>query len=91
MIEINGKEVDVRKVLPLTLGDYEDLEGNGVPQSAMNNLSVKQVRIMVEHIMHKANAAITTEDVRGLTLHQMSEVQREITAGNSEDKAEVPT
>jgi len=91
MIEVNGKQVDVRKVLPLTLGDYEDLEDGGVPQSAMANMSVKQVRIMVEHIMHKANAAITTEDVRGLTLSQMAEVQREITAGNAQDNAEVPT
>lgn len=89
--EINGKKVDLTKALPLKLGDYEDLEGKGVAQKDLHSLSFRNMRVLVQHILQKANPEVTTEDVRGMTLEQMVEMQKRINALNESEKPNLPT
>lgn len=89
--EINGKKAELKLALPLKLGDYEDLEGKGLAQKDLTNLSFKQMRVLVEHILQKANAAITTDDVRSMTLDEMIALQKQINAINDGEKPNIPT
>ena len=89
--EINGKQADLTKALPLKLGDFEDLEGKGITQKDLSSLTFKQMRILVEHILQKANPTITTEDVRGMTLESMMGMQKLVNGINDNEKPNLPT
>lgn len=89
--EINGKKVDLGLALPLTLGDYEDVEAKGISQKDLVDLSFKHVRILVEHVLQKANKDVTTDDVRNLTLNQMKDLYKKINDLNGNEKPDFPT
>lgn len=89
--EINGKQIDLKTALPLTLGDYEDLEGKGIGQRDFESLTFKQMRVLVEFVLNKANKTVTVEDARGLTIVQLKDLQAKINAINGNEKPNFPT
>jgi len=90
MLKINGKEVHLKKALPLTIGDWEDLEDIGVTPSTLGKGSYKLLRMFLTHVCNKANNEITANDVRSLTLEQMMELNRTIRELQDGERTDVP-
>jgi hypothetical protein len=89
--EINGKTADLTRAVPLTLGDYEDLEGKGLNLHDMGNMSFKQMRVLVVHILQKVNKEITDDDARSLSMDQTVALQKTFNALLNKEKPNVPT
>lgn len=90
MITINDKEVHLKKALPLTLGDWEDLEDMGITPQSLKVPGFKILRIFIHHICHKANNDITDDDIRSLTIAQMDNVNSMIGSLQNDGKVNVP-
>lgn len=84
-----GKEADLEKVLPLTIGDWRQLKQRGCDLIEMSSggFDVEQVITMVTYVLQKANAEITEEDVLSLPgpwVTRLSEIVGEMSAGNAD-------
>lgn len=73
---INGKQIDIRKVVPLTQGDLEDLEDAGIPFG--QQLTSKQINTMLMLLLRKVDSSITRDDVRTLTTKQAADISETI-------------
>lgn len=73
--EINGKAIDLSIALPLTMGDWEDLEDEGVTIDKLNNdkggISFKTMTSFLLHICKKANDNVDRNDIRSMSMDTM--------------------
>lgn len=64
---INGKEVDLEKALPLTLGDLEELQKQDLELIVRDGkLSFSKLIDTFTYILRKGNPDITRDDVKTL-------------------------
>lgn len=68
LVHLNGREIDLRRALPLTLRDWKALEKQGIN---INTLSatphVADVVALVTYTLQKADPTTTADEVEGLT------------------------
>lgn len=64
-VKINGKEIDLRPALPLTVDDWEQLEKVGVDlfKVRAENLTAGMIRKVAKFIVQKADPSVTDEQV----------------------------
>lgn len=73
IVPINGKEADLRKALPLTLGDAEDLKRQGVKLlSAVSDAEIAYP--LARYIIKKANSEITDDEIGALPLNWITRI-----------------
>lgn len=66
-ISTSDKTVDLSKAFPLSWGELEDLESQGVNLILGESISgMKQISTLVHFCAHKVNPDVTMEDIRGL-------------------------
>ena len=93
MFTIADKEVDLRKAMPLTLGDMKALRRAGVDLTKMRaevvdrkgkvivpgtELDGEQVQTMIEHVVRKANPAVTVEELDATPITFLPTISAEI-------------
>lgn len=68
--ELNGKQVNLTPVLPLTIGDIKALKKDGLDLTKINelNLDIEQVVKIMHYICHKANPDVTEADIDSMPL-----------------------
>ena len=84
-----GPEVDLALALPLTIGDLESLETNGVVL-AKDKLAVSDIVHLLWHVIKKAGPAITLDQVRQIPAGEMGQIV-EVIMKNSGLSANNPT
>lgn len=68
LVHLNGREIDLRRALPLTLRDWKALEKQGIDLNAINTKPrVADVVTLVTYALQKADPATTADEVEGLT------------------------
>lgn len=68
-VELNGRTIDLRRAFPLLIEDWETLETQyGLTAERLNKGSVVDASIVVFHCLQKADATVTRDEVRKLTL-----------------------
>lgn len=89
-LEIGGRKVNLRRALPWTAGDWEDLETEtGIsPTRLSERPSTKEVISIVHAVLRKADPAVTRDEVRTLELGG-SEMQAVLNALNTQ-RVDVP-
>ena len=81
MIKVNGKDVDLGKALPLTIGDIKQLKKTGVDVTRIKpgeTMDIDQVLALVEHVIRKADATITQEDIDSTPINELVQWSGEI-------------
>ena len=79
ILQLNGKEVDTDRALPLTLGDIEDLQtATGLKTDEQGNIQTKciaEAKRMIHFILKKACPELTLDDIRLIPLRKLNELQ----------------
>ena len=81
-VRVGVMTVDVRKALPLTMGDWETLEREGVTTGTLGDSGghiAEKVRYL-SYVLRKVNPDITVEDVRAMTDAAYAEALEKISA-----------
>ena len=78
--EVNGHKFKINGALPLTWGDWVDLENKGISPQLFETegrvqLKVGEIFIIASHVIRKACPEITDQDLRGIKLHDLT-IQR---------------
>jgi hypothetical protein len=69
IVRINGKNADLRKAMPLTIGDWKKLEAEGITAEQLkDNPSITKTATFLTYILHKANPEIFEADVDTVSL-----------------------
>ena len=91
MFKIGDKDVDLSKAMPLTIGDMKALKKAGLDLARMRpgtDLDSDQVLAMIEHVVMKANPAVTVADLDATPITALAtisaEIQEKMTAGDSD-------
>jgi hypothetical protein len=72
-VELQGKTFDLSKSLPLTLGDWEELEEAGIrPTDLQGQVSFKKLRIYMTHVLKKADETVDEPFMRSLTIADLN-------------------
>jgi hypothetical protein len=89
IVKLNGREIDVAKAVPLTMGDWRALRKLGVTPQALARLGedvdVEVLAAYAFYVLHKADPAVTSEEVDGLTFEQLSPIMQIIGAAGRTD------
>jgi hypothetical protein len=89
VVQVNGREIDVARVLPLTMGDWRALRKLGVTPQALTRLGedvdVEVLAAYAFYILHKADPSVTSEEVDGLTFEQLTPIMQVINAASRQD------
>ena len=81
MFKIGDKDVDLSKAMPLTIGDMKALKKVGLDLASMRpgtDLDGDQVLAMIEHVVRKANPAVTIEDLDATPITFLTTISAEI-------------
>lgn len=78
--EVNGHKFKLNGALPLSWGDWVDLENKGISPQLFESegrvqLTVGQIFVIASHIIKKACPEVTDADMRAIKLHELT-VQR---------------
>ncbi len=88
---INGKEVDFRKSMPMTLGDLRKLAAKNVDVNALSaqledpDTPLPNVQMLCDMLLHfaqKSNPAITMEDLDEVPITEMQGMAEQIFSAN---------
>ncbi len=92
-ISINGTSYDLRKAMPLTVGDWEDLDSKGVLEGDTIRQTVTASIDLVLQLVKKISPEITRDEVRNISIVDMREVAAAVQAVIAEeaDKVDRPT
>jgi hypothetical protein len=83
MAKVNGKEVDLKRAIPLTIGDLKALQQDGVDLLSVRAGDVlpnNQVLKLVEYVIRKADPAVTQEDIDATPFKELLNWGNEIQA-----------
>jgi len=87
-MNVNGKEVDIKTVLPLTVGDWRKLSMNsGIEPEDVSRGVLKFFKLVefIQFIIIKANPEITEEDVDTLSDKDFLTISDEINSISTEE------
>lgn len=71
--EVKGKTFDLGKALPLTLGDWEDLENDGVtPDNLQGKISFRCLRIYMSLVFKKLDPTVDDAFVKSLSIDDLN-------------------
>lgn len=85
IVKVNGKTVDLRPVLPMTMGDQKTLHKTGLNLRKSADWEPAEQANFVLYFLRKAEAGITEDDVDTLTVGQVMQVLAMINATSEED------
>jgi len=95
LLIVGDREYDLRASLPVTLGDWEDLEIAGVTFGDQISLRRPKATIDLVHILlKKQNPDVPRDAIRALPMSDLvtiAKVLQEATAGGQEDDDSRPT
>lgn len=69
-INIGGREVDLAKAFPLTIGDLKGMERDGYMTGGETVLGITETAGIVFHLARKADAEVTMEQVDKIELSE---------------------
>lgn len=79
IFDINGKTVDMSKALPMTLGDWSDIqEQHGVGIADLGNYNMPAMCKVLFFVCHKSNSEVTMDDVRNIQISKVLELMKPI-------------
>lgn len=90
IIKVAGKEVDLSKAAPLTLGDMRELHRRGVTQKKLaelaNDMDWETGFQLFYVLSHKVDPSITEKDVEGIALdaEHIGALMEAVTSGGDE-------
>jgi hypothetical protein len=82
-ISLHGRTIDLRKALPLTIGDWKRLEQLGITDRTLREPSITTIATLVHYVLHKADPQTTMEEIDALPLTAPA-VQETLRAINQE-------
>ncbi len=92
LLTVNGKQVDLSRILPLTVGDWRRIKGAvGIDllklRGAEVQIELDQIVNLAVLVLKKGNPAIVLEDVDTLTPAQLAQLNKRIfTDGGQVDR-----
>lgn len=89
MFDINGKQVDLAKALPVTIGDLRELKKTGIE---INNAEVMRdpdnLAAFLLHMTRKVDESVTEEDINSISIDRLTEMVNVLVP---EDQIDRPT
>lgn len=83
---LNGKDVDIRKSVPLDIGDLKALKKAGCDLIKLGDkLELEHLAALALHICHKANPEVTEADVDTLPLPWLQRIAKAAGQANEAD------
>lgn len=86
--DLNGKSIDLKKAIPLTIGDIRALKKSGLDILKIGTtdaMGVDQIVTLLLYVFKKSNPEVTVEDVDTLSLPAMNRISTVLTK-QSEDE-----
>ena len=78
-LTIGGKDVDLSRAFPVTLGDLRALTRDGVlNKKGELDAGPEEIAKMILHFTHKVNAAVTEDDINNLDMKSLTAVAEAI-------------
>ena len=68
-ITLNGRKIDIAKVLPLKLRDWKQLEKKGINPKSMQETRLTDLSTIIHYILNKADSTVTEDEVDDLDLN----------------------
>jgi hypothetical protein len=88
-VTLNGRTIDLATALPLTLGDWKHLKKLGItPQVLRRQDQDTDAEVLagwVFYVLHKADRAVTQDDIDGLTFGHLARISKVIGDLSNED------
>jgi hypothetical protein len=88
-VTLNGRTIDLATALPLTLGDWKHLKKLGItPQVLRRQDQDTDAEVLVTwvlYVLHKADAAVTIDEIDRLTFGQLARISEVIGKLSNED------
>jgi hypothetical protein len=81
MIKVAGKDVDLRKAMPLSIGDIRNLKKVGVDIMAMRPdqpIDNEQVLTLFDYVIRKADSSITQEQIDATPMTELLKWSQEL-------------
>lgn len=73
IVELQGKTFDLSKSLPLTLGDWEQLEEDGIrPADLQGQPSFKKLRLYMTHVLRKVDDTVDEAYMKSLKVDDLN-------------------
>ena len=92
-LTLNGKEVDLAKSWPLTIGDMKAFKKMGLitKKGDIDTADIEDFEKMIGYLCHKVNPKIEGKDVEQITVIEMSKISDWIEAVTKEAGLDRPT
>jgi len=90
IVKINGHDIDLNNALPLTLGDWMELEKSGLTARTLSEGKVSDIVAMLHYVLHKANEQISLNDITSLSMRSII-IQQVMDAINEVQELDRPT
>jgi hypothetical protein len=88
-VTLNGRTIDLSRVLPLTLGDWRGLKKLGVTPQLLSRLDkdtdADVIAAYAFYLLHKADPTVTPDEVDALTFEQLGPILLAIGAASQQD------
>lgn len=89
-VEISGRQVDLARALPLTVGDWRALKKAGVTPAVMRRMEADPdfdvIAAWMLYVLHKADANIKEADVDAMTQREMVRISRLMTQMSKDEE-----
>lgn len=68
-VALNGRQIDLRKALPLVIRDWKALELQGLTTARLREPTISDAAAIAFYVLHKADPSVTQDEVDDLPLN----------------------
>ena len=83
-MDINGKEIDLSRVLPLKVKDWRELEKHGITVAELQKESIESFARFAKYCASKGNDSITHDDINQLELEELIAICNDFMPGKKD-------
>lgn len=65
-VELNGRQIDLSKALPLKIRDWNQLDRQGVTVERLERPSMPTIAAVLYYVLHKADSSVTQDEIDNL-------------------------
>jgi hypothetical protein len=69
IVNLGGRDIDLSKAVPLTLGDWRKLEASGIQPTSLGNGKITEMITFVHYVLNKADNTVTVAEVESMEIN----------------------
>lgn len=69
VVQLNGRDIELAKAVPLKLKDWRKLEEKGITAANMGNGKISDMVTLLFYVLNKADNSVTVDEVEDITLN----------------------